>query len=349
MRKILFASVAATALMVCSGPALADAFLSSGNVDLGVKSDGALGVSQSLMTAPYSNQYSSGGAAPRFSGESVGLGLLGVGDAIAPGCFCEGWGASGNGVAAYDGNADGSNGALGVISFTQSDASHATSVTSVGGTPLVVTQAYGPAAGAPSQIFQDTVTITNTDPVNTVTDVRYNREMDWDIVPTPYDEYTSIGGLPSPELIYSGDNGFCAPNPLTVIPGGSCASFFPGTTNTNFYHSGPHDQGSGFTFGFGDLAAGQSATFNIYYGADYSENAALNDLAAVGAQVYVLGESDPANNGTGQFGTPGTFVFGFGGAGISGGGVSVPEPVTLALLGSGLLGLGSLRRRYRKA
>ena len=80
-------------------------------------------------------------------------------------------------------------------------------------------------------------------------DVQYQRAMDWDVPPTEFNEFVTIGGWPASALIHSGDNGFATPfqSGLTI----SC----PG--DANFTACGPDDHGATFVFDFGALAAGQ--------------------------------------------------------------------------------------------
>jgi PEP-CTERM motif len=268
---------------------------------------------------------------------STGLTYIGVGDATFPGCVCEGWGASANGIGGSANQDVGGISGLNLVSFS-STASTATSVTSLSGlTDLVISQAYAPSTN--SALFQDLVTITNNSSA-TMTDVRYTRAMDWDVPPTTFNEYVTIGGVGAANLLYSSDNGFANPNPLVAH------GFINGATvNSNFIDNGPTDHGAVFDFGFGSLAAGESIIFKIFYGATPNEADAFNALNDVGAEVYSLGQNSAAG---GAFpGTPATFIFGFSGVGGTVVPPAVPEPSTLGLMGLGLALAGFAARRRK--
>jgi type IV pilus assembly protein PilY1 len=254
-------------------------------------------------------------------------------DGTSPGCLCEGWGASADGISGYASVDSGGVVNLGLVGFGTDYVpgavvgSFATSTTAVGGTDLVVTQAYSVSGVAPV-LFENMVTLSNVG-AGAMADVRYTRAMDWDISPDEFNELVTIGGLPAANLLYSDNNGFEIPDPL-----GGRFSF--GLANVNFVDAGPTDHGAVFDFGFGGLAAGESKSFKIYYGVTETEAAAFAALAAVGAEVYSFGQyhGDP----TGR-----TYIFAF--KGVGGAPVVIPEPGTLILLGSGLV---AVARRFRK-
>lgn len=308
-KKLLIASLALSSIFLAS-TANAGQVLTTGDISIGVQDFGALGFS------------------------SVGLSHLGT-DAITPGCLCEGWGASFGSTAGWSANANGGDNNVSLVNFT-STSSSATSIVSVANA-LQVTQAY--AASASSSLFVDKVTLTNTTSAS-ISDVRYSRSMDWDVPPTPFSEFVTINRGTSTALLFSNDNGFATPNPLSN-PG----ELSSGTTNVNFADSGPNDHGAYFTFSFGALAAGESKTFNIFYGAADNESNAFSALSKVGAEVYSLGQSNTA--GGPSAGTPSTFIFAF--SGVGGTPVSpVPEPETYAMFLAGLSLVGFAARRKKQ-
>jgi hypothetical protein len=325
-RYFIFAVVLLSVVVLSSVPAFAQAVITSGDVSLGVGLTGELGA----------------GSLP--SGSNDAGAMYGIyyaptmQDAIAPGCFCEGWGVSiNNTTSGYSANANGSSGTINSVSFT-STASTATAVTTLGSTGLQISQAYAPSA-ASNVLFEDTVTLTNTSGT-AMTNVEYARAMDWDIPPTEFDEYVTIGGVGASDLVFSNDNGFCAPNPL-----GSCSEIVSGTTNVNFTTAGPTDQGSYFVFDFGTLAAGDSTTFDIFYGAGADNATVWSALGTVGAEVYALGYN--SSTGAPGFNDP-TWAFGF--SGVGGTPVTpgvTPEPTTFMLLGTGLATL--IGRKLRRS
>lgn len=317
LKKTLATTFLASAALATSTIANAGAVITNGTVSLGVNSLGDL----------------------NFGGVGVKDNRTGF-DGTISGCPCEGWGVanSGDGTTGYADESTGTAG-LALDSFV-SDASTATSTvhTTGGASSISVTQAYAPSANA--NLYQDTVTITNTGAAP-ISDLLYRRLMDWDIMPTAFSEYVTLQGWPASALLHTSDDGFQSANPLSSIGTGIAAPL-----NSNFTDTGPADHGALFDFSFGTVNPGDTITFSIFYGAALNEADALASLGAVGAEVYSLGESNDNRDGN----TPGRSVFMFGFAGVGGTPIgAVPEPSTWAMMlaGFGAIGL-ALRTSRRK-
>lgn len=294
-------------------------------IALGVLPEGHLNTYTGNIVTP-SNSYATG-LAYKFSD---GLWR----DSTSPGCLCEGWGVSANSSLTGNvvGYADVSVGGvynLEVKSFVVDTTSIVSTVwiKNYLGQPLLeVTHRYGPSANNPNSLFQALVTITNISG-NSLTDVRYNRSMDWDIYQPVFNEYVSHTGVRAsvastsrPKVLYAGDNGFMNPNPLNP----SYSHYMNSATfNTDFYRNGPNDHGSTFTFQLGDLVCGESINFMIYYGASASRATLETALINEGASIYSIGES--SNTSTYP-------SFGFGFRGLSGTAMAPTIPIKTAAL-----------------
>ncbi|MEX1229006.1 MAG: PEP-CTERM sorting domain-containing protein [Planctomycetaceae bacterium] len=286
-------------------------------------------------------------------------------DATSPGCLCEGWGVSATHVdtaTAHSGYANvDTDGVVNLTldSFltdaaagTGSFATSATSLTSLPG--LTVTQHYTVATSTVA-LFRNVVTITNSTD-STLDDVRYVRVMDWDVPHTEFDEYVTINGVTTTTLLEQSHNdGFATADPLSATSGIDAV-----TEDVDFFDyfsaDGSGDHGAYFKFNFGSLAAGESFTFDIFYGAAANEVLANVAIVAEGIELYSLGQSDLDNDDDGVGGGAAnfepTFIFGFKGVGgiIIDPPPVVPEPSTmaLALLGLGGMAVTAYRRRNRK-
>ena len=251
--------------------------------------------------------------------DGVGLLLDGVGDALSPGCLCEGFGVSGNGIAGGASPDNPSPGNLKITNWSSTPTTVSTTTVISSLPNLKINQSYAPSAET-TALFRNQVTITNTG-TSTINDVRYNRTQDWDIPPTEFREFVTVQGRErAANVIYSSNDGFGDVNPLATN-----TAITPSTLNRDFVNNGPLDQGSAFTFGFGNLSGGNKQVFNIFYGGARSLSNAGAALNAVGAEVYSLGLSSGVNAaGVGNqiTGSPATFIFAFSGVG----GVPTPLP-----------------------
>ncbi|MGH3006864.1 MAG: Ig-like domain-containing protein [Gaiellaceae bacterium] len=303
----LIAAVVTTAALAPS--ALAGAVITNGTVALGVNDHGQLNFSDGT----------------RFVGvtyEPTGN------DGTRAGCECEGWGAGAGGPTQFQGRANDNLGGasnLSLVSFT-STATTATSVADVlrsGSAALRVTHEFEPSPATPN-LYEITITLKNVTP-DTLTNVRYERLMDWDVEPTAFDEFVTInrGSTPPSDLIYSDDNGFGDNFPFTSKTGGN-GPLDPSTVNANYTDKGPTDHGARFTFDFGSLAPDAEKTFVLFYGAAGTEVAANSAVSAAALEMFSYGQPNTANGPT--LGEPNTFIWGFAAVG----GTPVIPP-TLAL------------------
>ncbi|MEX2261897.1 MAG: hypothetical protein WD696_08085 [Bryobacteraceae bacterium] len=288
----------------------AGAVITNGNTSLGVNDHGHL------------NFFGNGPGGPL----TYGVYRAGVGDAISPGCACEGWGVAvtlpgGTRTSGFVNRSSGDGGVGGGVFGSTSTT--ATSTTSLTGAPVTVEHRYGPSLAA--DVFQAEVRVTNFGP-DPLTDLTYRRVMDWDVTPTPFSEFVTHQGVVANlvanggNVLFASDNGFATSNPL--LPGGS---ILPASINTDFIDLGPADHGSVFDFGFGTLDPGATRIFNIFYGSSGSEGGALGALAALGVDLYSLGQNSGPGGATA--GTPATFLFAFGGVGGVEPGITPSVPI----------------------
>jgi len=345
-RKQLLATAAIVpmAMLLGGGQALAGAVITHGATSLGVNDSAEL------------NFFSDTGPAGPFS-FPYGVYRDPIGDAISPGCLCEGWGVSTTyGGIATSGFANQSSGFGGLTTGVfGSTANTASSSIGLSGAPIQVDHLFGPSLQA--DIFQVNVTIRNTGDA-TAENIVYRRVMDWDVPPTEFNEFVTHQGVEANlvanggNVLYASNDGFASGDPLS-----GPSSLDSASENTDFVDLGPNDHGSLFDFAFGDLLAGESRSFNIFYGSRENEASALAALAALGVDVYSLGQSDPSAGGGSEGGeggecgdegcadfsasaaavgdpvegnpdgTPATFIFAFGGVGGVAPGETEANPV----------------------
>jgi hypothetical protein len=271
--------------------------------------------------------------------DNAGLGAMGVGltgptgDAITPGCLCEGWGAAAGGVSGYVYGLGGT-GVMSALTTTTVASGPGLSAQSVVmlSNGLQVTHKYSYAAGG--SLFKVEVVLTNTT-AGALSDVRYARTLDWDVTPGYFsNNYTTVyGGTPSGpggKVLHTSTNPFAVPNPMV---------FRAQEANLNVVNS-PGDKGGYFVFGFGALNAGESTTFDTYIGASRTVAGLKGALGSVGVEAYSY--TTGSDKAGGDFAP--AYGYGFAGLGLP---PSLPEPGSLALLGIAALGVGMAGRRRR--
>ncbi len=215
-------------------------------------------------------------------------------DATSPGCLCEGWGVAvtdpfGSRVAGWVNQSSGSGGLKG--GTFGSTTTTASSFIQLADYPVDIGHFYG--VSLVPNVFQGNVTITNSG-TETVTDVVYRRVMDWDVPPTQLFEYVSHFGVESNlesaggKVRFASNNGFASSDPRWY-PGEIFLS--DSSINVDFFQKGPADHGSVFDFAFGDLAPGESRTFNIFYGAAANLADAQAAIEKLKPDVWSFGQS----------------------------------------------------------
>jgi hypothetical protein len=298
--------------IVSAGDAPFGAIIAHGSVQMGVNRTGELIVGGGERAA-------AGSGSTKVGIRYAPLNL----ESISDGSLAEGWG-----VADPDSGADGLSGwanrDLGGPSDQIREVGFAYTANSADSTANLVDDAENPVLrvehnyqpSSSTHLFEATVTITN-ETASTIAHTKYRRVVDWDIEPTPFQEYVTIAKGNSPALIDASDDGFSPSNPLLGL--GACDH-----GHGDVIDSGPHDCGAAFDFDFGSLAPGASKVFKLYYGAAGNEAEAMDALQSVGAEAYSLGQSSTDLGATA--GTPATFVLAF--SGIGGDSLFSDDPAT---------------------
>ena len=312
-------------------------------IALGIRKEGQMGAYNPNIAR--NARYT--GIAYKFDGSRSQGYKSGWYDATTPGCLCEGWGAgfvdrSGRRTYGRANQAVGGVSNIEVKSFVTEETSITSTVwikDSTGQPVLEVTHRFGPAANVPGALFQALVTMTNISG-NTLTDVRYNRTMDWDVHPTEFNERVTIKGTQAsaaspdtPKVLNSGNNGFMLPNP-----------FYPGyyhtkwpkwnQVNRDYNEAGPADHGFTASFGFGELVCGQAHTFMIYYGAAANKSDMEAAFASESVPLYSIGQSSDRTY-WGARRNQSDVSYGFGFKGVSGTAIAPSLPTKIAALPAG--------------
>lgn len=313
MKAVLKNVMVATALAAAAVAAqAASAVLTNGSMQMGVSNSGGLG--------------------------ALGVGLTGpTGDAITPGCLCEGWGASGNGsIGTVYGLANSNIVSANLTTTTASGPGLLAQSVALLGNGLQVTHTY---TAFDSNLFKVTIQLTNTTAA-VMTDVRYARTLDWDVSPGFFGaNYTTVyGGTPTGpggKVLHTSTNPFGTPDPLT-----------PRTQEANVnVTDSAGDKGGFFIFGFNNVNAGASVSFDTYIGAANSVSGLLKSLGAAGVEAYSYTTGNTP--GTDGYAYAPAYGYGFVGLGLTPSlpGGTVPTPGSLALVGLGLVAAAAARRR----
>ncbi len=297
----------------CLSHAIDGAVIGNGTVELGVNCQGHLNVP--------------------FSPDPLGIGYMGLryvptgAASTEPGCECEGWGIANGAKTAPKVSTCAAGGEQGyanrsvdgvvnlILESFVASADSAVSVVRVndGSDLWRVTHDYHPMTTTPN-LYEVTVTIENISGVAKPT--LYRRVMDWDIYPTPFDEYVTLNpGVASPtaKLFRMDNDGFNSGNPCSFTSFGTTVE--PGDPQVT--DLGPSDHGSLFDFDFGTLSAsgpGSRIRFKTYYGATGDEASAIFNVNLVAAEAFSFGQPN-VSNGDPTHGTPNTFIFAFSGVG----------------------------------
>jgi PEP-CTERM motif len=248
-------------------------------------------------------------------------------DPLAPGTPRDSWGIYGNGSAAYADQAYyGDFGVSSTFTTTANTASYTTTTSN----DFTVTQNYSFVA---PNVLEIATSITND--AATATDVLFQRDVDWDVSPTEYDENTFANPIPGGTAI-TGSSYYGFENPDPSVPYGySCTA---GCNNTA-------DLGGGISLDLGLLGPGATTSFNYFYAiSQFGESAVGLDTQVTGlGSIYNVTTQSSENGAFPDLGTNSALI-GFGPSSPS----SVPEPSSIALLTTAAAGLGMLVRRRRK-
>ena len=176
-------------------------------------------------------------------------------DGTIEGTPAEGWGAGADGPLRFQGRANeeaGNDGYAVPVTFT-SNATEAVSVVDIlrDGVPaLRLTQDFHPSPATP-YLYEITTTLENLSD-GPLTDVRYERVMNWQVEPTAAEEFVTVNRGPTPpsSLIYSDDNGFGDDFPFSDRSAATeNGPIDEGTVNVDYVDRGPADHGARFTLG----------------------------------------------------------------------------------------------------
>jgi len=295
------------------------AIINNGLIMLGIHNEGHL-------NAP-------GGTPDAHEGETtVGLRFFrdnGWWESTAFGCECEGFGVSGKRMSSgyeFYGGAHGGDGVSNLVgSKIMHDGVSATTSAVTSGNELRVTHTFTPSSHS-KNMYQVTVTLENL-MMETITDLRYRRVIDWDIPKTVFSECVSTFFPSAPDALeYATDNGFEGVNPLVDVSSSGIEFSCPhGGVGCPVYDSGPADHGALFQFLFKNddgihprqLAPGETFSFDIFFGAANNKEEAYSALSAVDAEIASFGYPSTSGCDSTADGGPNVFMMAFSGVGGS--------------------------------
>jgi hypothetical protein len=164
--------------------------------------------------------------------------------------------------------------------------------------------------------------------------VMFQRNVDWDIVPTTFGEIINVDPLGG-QVVGSSYYGFEDPDP------GVAYAFSGGAAGGTF---GPGDLGGGMQIDLGMIGAGATSFFDVFYGISLEEQTPFelrSQLQGLGASFVITGHSSDGSFTSASH----SAAMGFGLARQD-----VPEPGSLAMIGGVIVsGLGIYIRRRRSA
>jgi PEP-CTERM motif len=215
----------------------------------------------------------------------------------------------------------------GIVSTTQSIGANSATSTSTLVNGLTVGQTYTFVA---PNVLEIAESVTNTG--GTSTDVLFQRDIDWDVFPTEFDENTFAPAIPGTgPVIESTAEGFDNLDPSTPFFGPTC------TAGCNVQG----DLGGGIKLDLGILAPGQTSTFNFFYGiSQLGENVNGLDAQFTAAGASYIVSTQSSENGDYPNLGANSAAIGFG--------ASVPEPSSVALLMTAIAGFGGIAWRRRR-
>lgn len=322
MNLRLFACAAVAAV---SFAAAGQAFAASGGIITDAGGNYAVGI------AANGNLFGPGGGGCEECETDSPIGFVRLSDGfdpIQPGTPRDSWGIAvvGGGYAYADPTFFGDSGILGTSETYGASTASLLTMTELG---LTVAQDYSFVSGG--NILKIVTSITN-DGLDDIGEVLFQRNVDWDIDPTAFDE--QISGPHGPGyagVIDSSWYGFEDPNPFAAY-GNSC--FFGCNTD-------PGDLGGGIKLSIGGLLSGATKRFVFYYGINESGQSVedlIDEGLSAGARYIIAGRSNDNSTEGQNSAFIGVVAFN-----------AVPEPATWAMMIMGFYGLGSMVRRRKAA